>query len=354
MTQDRIARTLRDWLGDWLGTIANSHPGIIWLVDVPASPALMQDMPPATGYVVVTPRCDQAHLWRDAGYTVCGDCDEAHNHYGAPRTIVLHTEKQSAAARAMLATALCCLASNGHLMAFAPNDAGGRQLPKYADALGLAYSKEAKHRCTFITISCDQGALEDQVLQSMVAEGAYQGNQDGYYACPGLHSWRQADSGSAMLAGYLPEHLPGNGADFGCGWGYLSCQLIPAMDSGAGLYCLDNDKRALKAATMNLEKQAGEADIDWQCLWRDIRTSSDMPKALDWIAMNPPFHNGRAEDIELGRAFIASAADGLRKGGWLYMVANRKLAYEDDLKGLFRNVEKRVEEQGYKIFEARK
>lgn len=351
MTQNRVSRTLRDWLG----TVADSDAGITWLINVPAGPALLDEMPAGIGYIIITSCCDQARLWRTAGYRICGDCDEAYAYYGAPHTVVLRTEKQSAAARAMFATALGFLSSHGRIMAYAPNDAGGRQLPGYAEALGLAYSKDARHRCTFITARCDGDGLDDQALKAMLAEGDYQRMEDGYYTCPGLHSWQKPDTGSAMLARYLPEDMPGNGADFGCGWGYLSCRLVPAMEAGARLYCLDNDKRALKAAAMNLEQRTDDTNINWQTLWRDIRHPHDMPKTLDWIAMNPPFHNGIGEgDIDLGRAFIAAAAESLRKGGRLYMVANRKLAYEEDLSRLFKHVEKRAEENGYKIFETRK
>ena len=46
------------------------------------------------------------------------------------------------------------------------------------------------------------------------------------------------------------------------------------------------------------------------------------------MIMNPPFHQGRAAEPDLGAAFIAAAARILKPHGRLMMVANRQLPYE--------------------------
>ena len=70
--------------------------------------------------------------------------------------------------------------------------------------------------------------------------------------------------------------------------------------------------------------------------------------------MNPPFHDGGAEDRSLGVAFIQNAAQALRRGGACWIVANRHLPYESALAAAFVTVEVRADAHGYKIFEARK
>ena len=75
---------------------------------------------------------------------------------------------------------------------------------------------------------------------------------------------------------------------------------------------------------------------------------------LDFVVMNPPFHDGGAEDRALGVAFIETAAKALRKGGTCWLTANRHLPYERPLAGAFSKVELRAEAGGYKIYEARK
>ena len=72
------------------------------------------------------------------------------------------------------------------------------------------------------------------------------------------------------------------------------------------------------------------------------------------MVTNPPFHDGGAEDQSLGQAFIRQAAEALRPGGILWLVANRHLPYEAALTTLFRRVTPKVEASGYKIYEALK
>ena len=75
---------------------------------------------------------------------------------------------------------------------------------------------------------------------------------------------------------------------------------------------------------------------------------------LDFVVTNPPFHDGGTEDRELGKAFIRCAASALRKGGALWLVANRHLPYEPVLASAFARVDVRREQGGYKVFEARR
>jgi 16S rRNA (guanine1207-N2)-methyltransferase len=70
--------------------------------------------------------------------------------------------------------------------------------------------------------------------------------------------------------------------------------------------------------------------------------------------MNPPFHDGGAEDKALGVAFIQAAAAMLHKGGVAWIVANRHLPYERALAAAFAEVTVKADAGGYKIFEARK
>ncbi len=68
--------------------------------------------------------------------------------------------------------------------------------------------------------------------------------------------------------------------------------------------------------------------------------------------MNPPFHDAGNEDRNLGQTFIRQAASLLRRGGVLWLVANRHLPYEKVLAELFRTATPRQDTGGYKVFEA--
>jgi 16S rRNA (guanine1207-N2)-methyltransferase len=114
------------------------------------------------------------------------------------------------------------------------------------------------------------------------------------------------------------------------------------------LVLIDNDRRALAAAELNV------ADDRATCLWADIRSAANLPAALDFIVMNPPFHIGPDEDRSLGLTFIKKAAACLRPGGVLWLTANRHLPYEADMVLLFAAMDQVVSSHGFKVYKATK
>ena len=86
--------------------------------------------------------------------------------------------------------------------------------------------------------------------------------------------------------------------------------------------------------------------------WADIRAGGLGLTRLDFVVMNPPFHDGGAEDRALGQAFIRRAAAALRPGGTLWLTANTHLPYEATLEGLFRQVEEIGGDAGFKLLQA--
>jgi 16S rRNA (guanine1207-N2)-methyltransferase len=248
--------------------------------------------------------------------------------------------------RYALALTLRALAPGGVLTAMAPKDKGGSRLRKELEAFGCKVEESAKahHRICICTppaepVGLDQ-AIEDGAPRLIEALSLW--------SQPGVFSWNRIDPGSELLAQHLPA-LSGRGADLGCGVGYLS-RAILAASMVETLALIDNDRRAIDAARRNIE------DPRARLVWADVNALDleDGLKDLDFVVMNPPFHDAGTEHRGLGQAFIRRAAEMLKARGVLWLVANRHLPYEFVLNEAFAKTTVVVEHAGYKVFEARK
>ncbi|WP_102226257.1 class I SAM-dependent methyltransferase [Acidimangrovimonas sediminis] len=165
-----------------------------------------------------------------------------------------------------------------------------------------------------------------------------------FVTLPGVFSADGPDRGSVLLAEALPAKLPARVGDFGAGWGYLS-RAILARDGVEELHLIEAEKTALDCARSNV------TDPRAQFHWADA--TQDVPGApFQAVVTNPPFHQGRAADPDLGLAFLASAARQLTGMGTLWLVANRNLPYERSLAALFREVEEIASDGAFKVLHA--
>ena len=166
-----------------------------------------------------------------------------------------------------------------------------------------------------------------------------------FQTLPGVFSSDGIDQASALLARALPAGLKGVGADLGAGWGYLSWHMLKRAAGVSTLHLIDSDSRALDSARVNV------TDPRARFHWADATTP--LPRlALDFVIMNPPFHQGRDARPQLGTAFIRAAAAMLRPSGQLWMVANRHLPYEPTLAACFRSHVELPGLPGFKLFHA--
>lgn len=243
--------------------------------------------------------------------------------------------------RYTLAMALRALKVGGRLDVIAPKDKGGSRLAKELKGFGLEIAETAKahhRRCI---------ALRPEVVMGVdeaIAAGAQQlvpGLEA--WSQPGIFAWDRIDPGSALLAEQLPA-LKGKGADLGCGYGALATVILRSPQV-VSLKLVDIDRRAIKAARRNIE------DARAKVQWTDVCTLATNGD-YDFVVSNPPFHDGGAEDRRLGQAFIRKAAEMLRRGGVLWLVANRHLPYEAELNAAFARVRPVADAGGYKVFEA--
>ncbi len=218
--------------------------------------------------------------------------------------------------RYVLARALSILAADSTLTAFARNDKGGSRIAKELEAFGCTVVETARAHHRIVTTICP--ATLTGIDEAITAGDPQQHPSHGLWTHPGVFSWDRLDAGSALLLKHLPV-LTGTGADLGSGIGVLSRAVLQSPHVTA-LTLIDIDRRAIAMAEKNID--------DWRAkfLWADLRDLAD--SGLDFIVMNPPFHDNGMEDRALGQLFITRAAAMLKPGGQLWLIANRHMPYE--------------------------
>ena len=263
---------------------------------------------------------------------------------GALDEIVIAAPPSAIERRFVLAQALRALKPGGRLVALAPKDKGGLRLRRELAAFGCEAADTARRHWR---ICATRRPDAPTGLSQAIAEGGPQvPPRLGLWSQPGVFSWDRVDPGSALLAPHIGAQA-GAGADLGCGVGVLALAAL-ASPTLASLALIDLDRRAIEAARRNV------SDARASFLQADLRAEGPAASALDFVVMNPPFHDGGAEDKALGQAFIRRAAAMLKPGGVLKLVANVGLPYEAVLAETFKDVRLIDQAPGYKALEARR
>ena len=168
--------------------------------------------------------------------------------------------------------------------------------------------------------------------------------EGGFWTAPGVFSADGVDLASALLVEILPDKLGAQVTDLGAGWGFLAAHVLtrPEVEH---VHLVEAGHMALECARRNV------TDPRAKFHWEDARTWEPRHR-MDTVVMNPPFHSGRAAEPQIGQAFVASAARILSGHGDLWMVANRHLPYEAELKTRFAQVSELGGDARFKLFHA--
>lgn len=166
---------------------------------------------------------------------------------------------------------------------------------------------------------------------------------------PGVFSFDHLDEATAILSTVMEVRAGEHVLDIGCGAGALGT-LAGLQNGDARVLMLDADVEAVRSAERTA-RMAGLANAE-------ARTS-DVGAAVrgerfDVVVTNPPFHVGKATDLNVPMQFIRDAWDALQPGGRMYLVANRTLPYERAVEARFGAVETVHDGVRFKVLKARR
>lgn len=159
---------------------------------------------------------------------------------------------------------------------------------------------------------------------------------------PGVFSFGELDQGSALLLNNLPEELNGQGLDFGCGAGVLSCYLLKKHPQ-LTMDLIDVNVYALESAKLTLEKNSLQADVFASDVFSNVH------KEYDLLLSNPPFHSGQKTNYDAAELFINESINFLKKKGKLTIVANKFLRYEPLLIATYQTFFEHAQNNKFKV-----
>lgn len=195
----------------------------------------------------------------------------------------------------------------------------------------------SRHRLVVATKLADEPASVEHIATPFLHHDEFRqvpvelrGRPIVLFSRPGVFSWDHLDEATATLAGTMEVAADESVLDLGCGTGALG--TVAALLSGGGRVCMvDADIEAVRSASRTAA-HAGATNVDVKA--SDV-AAAVLDQRFDVVVTNPPFHAGRSTDMNLPLRFIGHAWEVLRPGGRLYVVANRTLPYERDVRARF-------------------
>jgi len=163
---------------------------------------------------------------------------------------------------------------------------------------------------------------------------------------PNVFSREKLDVGSRFLLAHLHRLAPAERVtDLACGNGVLGLAALRLGLSNALVAC-DESAMAVACAKENIRAHSDSTDV--AIIHGDgllgVTANSDL------VLCNPPFHLQQAVDDFAGRRLLDQAADYLKDGGRLCLVANRHLNYQQLLRRRFPQVELLAENSKFRIW----
>jgi 16S rRNA (guanine1207-N2)-methyltransferase len=242
------------------------------------------------------------------------------------------------------------LEEDGILFCSMENKYGASRFEKELERLTGNIESFSKSKCRIFCTTKRSSTLNQELMKEWLSKGNSQLIEGtSFITRPGIFGWNKIDRGSALLCEQLPNSLPGSGADLGAGFGYLSHSILTRIKDVQKLALYEAEALALDVARLNLEKIQTSVEVSYH--WHDVRKGLNIQN-MDWIVMNPPYHDGGDSDVDLGKTFISMAASSLRPAGELYFVANVRLPYERVVKDFFSSMTCCVQTDGFKVLKA--
>jgi 16S rRNA (guanine1207-N2)-methyltransferase len=274
-------------------------------------------------------------------------------------TVAIRIPQEKGAVRQLLWDAFAVLNTGGRCyVAGATNEGIKSAAPLMTELFGSAHAiaHDSGHRILFAKKKSESPASLDAADTRFLPHDAFNEIQTTLrsepttlFSRPGVFSWEHVDEATSILSDAIDVRPGESVLDLGCGAGALG--IVAARLSGTGtVTMLDADVEAVRSAT----RSARAAKLtNCRVLPSDI-AEAVLGERFDVVVTNPPFHVGKATDLDVPFQFIGDAWQVLAPGGRLLLVANRTLPYERTIYQRFGNIATVVDGRRFKVLGATK
>lgn len=206
--------------------------------------------------------------------------------------------------------------------------------------------KTKKHGKIKIIIFKPSTKTKDQIDIQKQFKAKIRDKEAEFKTAQGLFSYKKIDQGTRILLKNpkIPKK-PGKTLDLACGYAPIAT-FISKTTKPEKLYLTDDNARATKYAAKNLETNNVEN--------HEIKTGdcldSFKKQKFDTIISNPPTHQGK----QITQKIWKQAHKKLTKNGKLFIVYNKNMKYEKQLKQKFDKIEEIIEKQNFRVTLAKK
>ena len=224
--------------------------------------------------------------------------------------------------------------------------AGSERAAKQLAAFGRTSKIDSARHCQLwrceVSNKPEPPSLE-AVSKSFAVDAAGQSIQ--IQTVPGVFSHGRLDLGTQLLLECLDDLPSGHYLDFGCGAGVVG-SFLKKRYPAAHVTLLDVDAFAIYSSQLTLAANQLEATT---VAGDGIHAA---PKQLAAIVSNPPFHQGVHTHYQTTETLLREAADHLRPGGELRIVANSFLKYPPLIEKYLGSCTVLAERDGFKVYRA--
>ncbi|MDH5516377.1 MAG: methyltransferase [Gammaproteobacteria bacterium] len=217
----------------------------------------------------------------------------------------------------------------------------------FTDIIGVSTTSLAVKKARLVFTATDQLDLTKQTPYPK----SYDFDGFGYKITnhANVFSREKLDIGTRFFLQYMPRSEKYKTIiDMGCGNGLLGLAAAEKNPSASVIFA-DESFMAIESAKINNSSSSRDNHVKFfnmDCL-HDLADNS-----ADLVLNNPPFHQQHATGDAVAWRMFVDAKRVLKKGGELWVVANRHLAYHSKLKKIFNHCELVADNKKFVILKA--